>query len=266
MQTESAPGYMLSNADEGERRRLAAIEAAYDPGSKRHLTALGVGHGSRVLIVGAGGGSLVRWAAEVVGVAGEVVAVDIDTRFVEPLAAQYPNVRVVRQDVVAQDLPGDGFDAAHARLLLGHLPQREEVLARMVAALRPGGGLLAEDFDWGSYGPAEPNPAAQDAIDAVSDLARSFGFDTAFGRRLPGAMRRAGLVDVDAEGLVLTLRGVTFPLEPMFRQTFERLLPHLIESGRMSRDDAAALHRRFDDPEYDMCTQTLMSVWGRRPG
>jgi hypothetical protein len=78
-------------------------------------------------------------------------------------------------------------------------------------------------------------------------------------------MRRAGLVDVDAEGLVLTLRGATFPLEPMFRQTFDRLLPHLIAGGQMSEDDAAALHQRFDDLEYDMCTQTLMSVWGRRP-
>jgi len=256
---------MLSNADEGERRRLAAIEAAYDPGSKRHLTALGVGRGSRVLIAGAGGGSLVRWAAETVGLSGEVLAVDIDPRFVLPLAEHYPNVRVVQQDVVTQDLPGGGFDAAHARLLLGHLPQREAVLAKLADALRPGGGLLVEDFDWGSYGPAEPNPSAEKAIEAVSDLARSFGFDTAFGRRLPGVMRRAGLVDVDAEGLVLTLRGATFPLEPMFRQTFDRLLPHLIAGGQMSEDDAAALHQRFDDLEYDMCTQTLMSVWGRRP-
>ncbi|WP_327697957.1 methyltransferase domain-containing protein [Streptomyces sp. NBC_00459] len=256
---------MLSNADDGERQRLAAIEAAYDPGTKRHLVALGVGHGSRVLVAGAGGGSIVRWAAEVVGLAGEVVAVDIDTRFVEPLAQLYPNVRVVRQDVVTEDLPGGGFDAACARLLLGHLPQREAVLAKLAATLVPGGGLLVEDFDWGSYGPAEPNAEAEKAIEVVSAFVRSVGFDTAFGRRLPGVMRRAGLAGVDAEGLVLTLRGETFSLEPMFRQTFERLLPRLIETGQLTEGEAAALHKRFDDPEHDMCTQTLMSVWGRRP-
>lgn len=256
---------MLSNADQGERRRLAAIEAAYDPGSRRHLTALGVGHGARVLIAGAGGGSLVRWAAETVGLTGEVVAVDIDPRFVEPLAAQYPNVRVFRQDIVTEDLPGGGYDAAHARLLLGHLPRREEVVAKLGAALRPGGGLLVEDFDFGSYGPAEANEAAAKAIATVAAFVRSIGFDTSFGRRLPGVMRRAGLVDVDAEGLVLTLRGATFPLEPMYRQTFDKLLPALIAAGQMTEQEAADVHARFDDPEHDMCTQTLMSVWGRRP-
>lgn len=255
---------MLANADDGERQRLAAIEAAYDPGSKKYLSRLGLRVGSRVLVAGAGGGSIVRWAAETVGVTGEVVAIDIDTRFVEPIAQLHPNVRVVRADITAEQLPG-GFDIVHARLLLGHLPQREQVLGALAAALLPGGALLVEDFDWGSYGPAEPNPAAEKAIEAVTTFVRSAGFDTAFGRRLPGVMRAAGLEDVDAEGLVLTLRGATFPLEPMFRQTFNRLLPRLVESGLMTAEDAAALHRRFDDPGHDMCTQTLMSVWGRRP-
>lgn len=264
MRTEPAPGYVLSNADDGERRRLAAIEAAYDPGSKKHLSRLGLRDGSRVLIAGAGGGSIVAWAAETVGAAGEVAAIDIDTRFVEPIARRYPNVRLIRADITAGELPG-GFDIAHARLLLGHLPKREQVLGALAAALRPGGGLLVEDFDWGSYGPAEPNPAAGKAIAAVTAYLHSAGFDTSFGRRLPGVMRAAGLEGVDAEGLVLTLRGATFPLEPMFRQTFDRLLPGLVDSGRLTTGDADALHRRFDDPSHDMCTQTLMSVWGRRP-
>ncbi|HZM84459.1 MAG TPA: class I SAM-dependent methyltransferase [Candidatus Limnocylindrales bacterium] len=39
------------------------------------------------------------------------------------------------------------FDVIHARAVLTHLPERDEVLARLVAALRPGGWLLIEDVD-----------------------------------------------------------------------------------------------------------------------
>ncbi|KAB2342452.1 class I SAM-dependent methyltransferase [Actinomadura rudentiformis] len=261
----SDKGYVLSNADEGERRRLEAIEAAYDPRTTARLSRLGVVPGARVLLLGAGGGSVARWAAEEVGADGRVVATDVDPRFLEPLADKYPQLDVVRNDAVNEELPAGPYDVAHARLLLGHLPQREQVLRKMVEGLVPGGAVLVEDFDWGSYGPALPNEAAEKAIGAVSDFLRAVGFDTAFGRRLPTLMRSIGLRDVDAEGIVLSLRGATFPLEPMYRQTFDRLLPTLIEQGHMTAGEAEALHARFDDPEHDMLTQTLMSVWGHRP-
>ncbi|WP_433326864.1 class I SAM-dependent methyltransferase [Spirillospora sp. CA-294931] len=261
----SREGYVLSNADEGERRRLEAIERAYDPRTLDRLARLGVGRGARVLLLGAGGGSVARWAAEEVGPDGRVVATDLDPRFLEPLADKYPQLSVLRHDAVSETLPGGGYDVAHARLLLGHLPEREAVLAKMAGALAPGGALLVEDFDWGGYGPALPNEAGERAIAAVSVFLRRAGFDTAFGRRLPTLMRGLGLEDVDAEGLVLTLRGATFPLEPMYRQTFDRILPRLIDAGLMTAEDAEALHARFDDPEHDMVTQTLMSVWAHRP-
>jgi SAM-dependent methyltransferase len=257
--------YVLSNADEGERRRLQAIEAAYDTRTCARLADLGAVPGGRVLLLGAGGGSVARWAAEAVGPAGEVVATDLDTRFLDPLPRVHPQIRVLRVDAVGDELPG-GFDVVHARLLLGHLPERERVLAKMAEALVPGGGMLVEDFDWGSYGPCLPNPEAVEAIAAVTKFLTAAGFDNTFGRRLPGLLRGLGLTGVDAEGIVLSLRGESFPLEPMFRQTFDRILPRMIGAGLMTEEGARALHDRFDDPEYDMLTQTLMSVWGRRAG
>lgn len=265
MSPEARTGsYVLSNADEGERRRLQAIEAAYDTRTRARLAEIGAVPGARVLLLGAGGGSVARWAAEAVGPEGEVVATDLDTRFLDPLPQDFPQVRVRRLDVVRDEL-SDGFDVVHARLLLGHLPEREQVLAKMAASLVPGGGMLVEDFDWGSYGPCLPNPEAVEAITAVTRFLTAAGFDSGFGRRLPGLLRGLGLTRVDAEGLVLSLRGETFPLEPMFRQTFDRILPRMTEAGLMTAEGAKALHERFDDPAYDMLTQTLMSVWGHRP-
>lgn len=50
--------------------------------------------------------------------------------------------------VTSGALPAGAFNLVHARLLLEHLPQRDEVLRALVRALRLGGWLLVEDFDW----------------------------------------------------------------------------------------------------------------------
>jgi hypothetical protein len=70
--------YVFDNAaEEQTRERFATLPRLYDPGTIRHLEALGVGAGWRCLEVGAGGGSVARWLAERVGPIGRVLATDI---------------------------------------------------------------------------------------------------------------------------------------------------------------------------------------------
>jgi 2-polyprenyl-3-methyl-5-hydroxy-6-metoxy-1,4-benzoquinol methylase len=95
--------------------------------------------------VGAGGGSIAEWLAGQVGPDGRVLATDIDTRFLEQLSHK-KNVEVRRHDIVSDSLPERAFDLVHARLVLLHLPERDRVLGRMAAALKPGGWLLTEEF------------------------------------------------------------------------------------------------------------------------
>ena len=133
------------------RRRLSLLEEVADPLSIRHLEARGVGPGWRCLEVGGGGGSIAAWLARAVGPTGHVLATDIDTRFLDDLAA--PNLVVRRHDIAADDLPDGAFDLVHARAVLHHLPDHDRALARMTAALRPGGWLVVEDPDWASFQP-----------------------------------------------------------------------------------------------------------------
>ena len=44
----------------------------------------------------------------------------------------------------------------HARLVLEHLPERDRVLAKLAGAVRPGGWLLVEDFDWSTAMVVDP--------------------------------------------------------------------------------------------------------------
>jgi len=133
---EDAAGYGLDNAWHSARERLRSLEDWLDPGTIRHLRARGVGAGWRCLEVGAGAGSIAVWLCGQVGPAGEVLATDIDTRFLETL--NEPNLRVQRHDVTADELPAGSFDLVYCRLVLAHLPQRQAVLRKLLASLRPG--------------------------------------------------------------------------------------------------------------------------------
>src|SRR2546423_359702 len=144
--------YVYDQGYADERRRIAGMEDLWDPGSKALFVELGISKGWKCLEVGAGGGSLVEWMA---GQGASVLAVDIDTRFVEPLASD--SIEVRRIDVRTDELPQAEFDLVHSRLVLEHLTDRRQILDRLVATLRPGGWIVIEDYDWKCFGFQDPS-------------------------------------------------------------------------------------------------------------
>src|SRR5947209_20607796 len=114
--------YLLENAWEQQRQRLAGLEAWFDPGTRRHIERLGERNGWHCLEVGAGGGSIAAWLCQQVGPHGHVVATDLDTRFLEAL--DVPNLDVRRHNILTDDLPARVFDLVHTRFLVEHLADR----------------------------------------------------------------------------------------------------------------------------------------------
>ena len=98
------------------------------------------------------------WLAEQVGPTGQVVATDVDTRYLSRL--ELANLEVVEHNILDDplDVLGPGsFDLVCSRLMLFHLKGRQEqAIGQMAACLRPGGWLLDEDADWGTAGPVDP--------------------------------------------------------------------------------------------------------------
>jgi ubiquinone/menaquinone biosynthesis C-methylase UbiE len=120
--------YVFDQAWRREHERLRSIEALFDHSTRQHLADRGVAPGGRCLEVGCGAGGVATWMAEQVGSDGHVVAVDLDTRFMD--SSSIPQLEVRQMSIVDGELEESYFDVAHARAVIEHIPEREIALER----------------------------------------------------------------------------------------------------------------------------------------
>jgi SAM-dependent methyltransferase len=259
-----AAGYAYDHGWEEELIRLRGLEAALDPGTREHLSRLGVGPGSRCLEIGAGAGGIACWLAELVAPDGIVVATDLETDFLADEAERYPTLHVIQHDLVAEDLPG-GFDVVHARYLVEWLPDKALALRRMVSALRSGGALLDEEPDFVTlFETPESSAMRRVMLAAMRYLESTCPVDTQYGRRLVDDLVAAGLEDVEAEARAPIVRGASPPAADFLRLTIEKLREPLVAECRVNEtelDDAVAM---LEDPTVTLMFPLTIAAWGRR--
>jgi SAM-dependent methyltransferase len=200
-----------------------------------------------------------------VGADGRVLATDLDPRFVDEIDA--PNLEVRRHDITTDEVPERAFDLVHARAVLEHLrpPARAEALRRMVAALKPGGWLLAESGDYASWTPATALPEERAAFfrRASAAVFQALPVDFFYGRHLPEEMQAHGLVEVAAEGRVPVLRGAS-PASRTWRLTWAAAGERITASGVLTRKELEGFVALHDDPDFAWLGPVAVAAWGRR--
>jgi SAM-dependent methyltransferase len=222
---------------------------------------------SRCLEVAAGAGSIAGWLAEH---AGEVTATDTDPTHVARLAEKYPNLTVLRHDLVSDPLEEGRWDVIHVRLLLAHLPSRHEMVGKLAAALASGGVLVVDEFqpswDWCVLDAPDLAQARRlfgtyhQALMAV--LAAS-GNDTKFGRNAHRTMREHGLVDIDVQLWAKSWYGGQAGCQlPYFASA--QLTPKLVAAG-MTREDIDAFRQLLQDPRLMIHSNLAVSTVSHRP-
>jgi ubiquinone/menaquinone biosynthesis C-methylase UbiE len=257
--------YLLDNSDSIAEHRMKALARLYDSASQRALTTAGIAPGWHCLEIGGGGGGIARWMAERVGVLGSVLCTDLDPRHIAP--SELPNLHVVRHDAVHDELPEGKFDLAHARLVLVHIPERAAVLEKMVAALKPGGWLLIEDFDATSVLPdaaANPQERRVETAEAQRTYMIRGGVDPRFGRSLYGRFKGLGLTEVSAEGRVTMWDGANGGADLM-RINFEQIGAKVVAAGLLSTEQLKDDLKRLDDPGFVTPSPIMWAALGRKP-
>ncbi|WP_242911375.1 class I SAM-dependent methyltransferase [Actinomadura terrae] len=236
-------------------------ERNYDPLTTRIIEGLPLEPTWNCLDVGSGGGSMAYWLADRVP-RGSVVAVDTDISRLD--AGRAENLIVERADITAEgpDEPGS-LDLVLIRAVLSLVPDPDELIARAVGWLRPGGWLLAEDF---YFMPAADSPSANGraVVGAYLEAFERGGADPRVGRRLPSALPRAGLTSVETHVRPLG-PGQGETENALMRARLELQGRPLIDGGLLTAEEIGEFVDAMDRPEGRDVTTLLFSVWGRRP-
>ena len=258
--------YLLADQP-SELERLQLQSRVWEPSGRQLLARLGDGSGLRALDAGCGALGWLRILSEWVGPSGQVVGADIDERLLDAArsfleAEGIANAELAVDDLFDSKLEAESFDLVHARFVIAPLGRGREQVASHRRLIRPGGSLVLEEWDLGSWHFNPPAPAAERLIRLVSEIFAALGGEA--GRGLPELLREVGVEEPETDAHVVALK----PGHPYLRlpvQFSVALETRLLET--LSEDELASLRQRaegeFADPGRWGTTFTVIQSWGR---
>jgi len=260
--------YLLAGQP-SELERLQLQSRVWEPSGRQLLTKVGDGSGLRALDVGCGALGWLRILSEWVGPSGQIVGTDIDERLLDAArsfleAEGIANVDLAVDDLFDSKLEPESFDLVHARYVIAPLGRGREQVASHRRLVRPGGSLVLEEWDLGSWHFNPPAPAAERLIRLLSEIFSALGGEA--GRGLPELLREIGIEEPEIAAHVVALE----PGHPYLRLPLQfsvALESRLLET--LSEDELASLRREAErelaEPNRWGTTFAVIQSWGRRP-
>jgi ubiquinone/menaquinone biosynthesis C-methylase UbiE len=267
-----APYALGHTPEEYERLRMQA--RGWNAATVRLLDEVGLGPGASCLDAGCGPGETMRAMAERVGPAGRVLGLDADPEIGAMTQAMlhdagHRQCSFQAQRITAREpIPGAPFDLVYARLLLFHLPERAEVLARLWDAVAPGGHLLIQDYDVRGVNTAPELDWIHDVTRVITGAFGAAGADYTTGARLPQLFVQAGVGapdGTDVAGRIEPLATGRMMIESVLRS----LLPTALAHGITTEADAAAMLAVIDRdatrfPDRPLLWPLMIGAWKRK--
>jgi ubiquinone/menaquinone biosynthesis C-methylase UbiE len=268
------PAYVLGS-DDAEIARLDGQASSIAGATEALLRAAGIGGPMRVLDLGTGLGHVAFQVADLLDPSGSVLGVDQAERLLEiaerrRAAAGAENIGFLQADARAFSA-SEPFDAIVARLLLFHLPDREEVLRRQLDALRPGGTMVLVEFDIGAMR-AEPEVPLVEAVRGWIEAAfRWAGADPRIGTQAGQLLRRTGFEDVSTFG-IQSYFAPSDPIGPLLCAGVTRsLAPQIVAQGIADEAELGleTLQERIAEQvvarDAVIMPPAVVGAWGTRP-
>lgn len=272
--TRPDDGYVLGHAAaELERLQTQARMLAAPTGA--FLTLAGITTGMRVLDLGSGAGDVAFLLAGRVGPGGSVLGVDRSeaaVSFAQERARRdgIGNVEFVAGDVRDLHLEGS-FDAVVGRLVLLYVADPAAVVRQCLTLLRPGGVLLAMEYEMEAVASLPPHPLVTRIGRWIAGAFRHAGRDPVLGARLQDVLVLAGVAEPIALGLQAYFRYDDPRGARLGAETVRTLLPVIVDSGLATQQevDIDTLEQRLAEAlasvEGILRIPTLVGAWGRRP-
>jgi SAM-dependent methyltransferase len=250
-----------------ELERLKLQSRVWEPSGRRLLEEIGEGGDARAVDIGCGVMGWLRLLSAWVGPGGEVVGTDIDDAMLaaaDRLVADegFGNVVLRNDDLFATSLEPASFDLVHARYEITPLGRGPEQMTTYLGLVRPGGIVVLEDPDIGSWHFNPPAPALEQLIALTVEAFRRTGGDWDAGRQHPDLFRSFGIeANVRAEVFALPPGHPYLRLPLQFATALEARLLSFVRAEELEqlRNDAEA---ELKEPGRWGTTFTLLQCWG----
>ncbi|MFJ2646070.1 methyltransferase domain-containing protein [Streptomyces sp. NPDC087420] len=261
--------YRLGSSGAEQERLLAQCELLR-PAAAALLDTIPLPPNAKALDVGCGPLGVLDLLSERVGPGGSVTGLDTDHRMIgwarESVAERALDNVEVRHEALPPVTAAEAlYDLVHCRLLLINTTHPRQILGSMAAAVRPGGWVAVQEFDWATWQCDPPHPAWSRLKALLTEV---FGGDVHIGARLPGLLSEAGLTDVRATAHAYYWRPgdryqtLLLSFAHLFR---DRLLEHTpLTSGELD-SLTGALRDHLEQPRTTVRESLLVQAWARKP-
>ena len=237
--------YVLGTHDE-ELARLGLQHRVWRPVVLDCWRKAGITVGSRVLDIGAGPGFATIDLAEIVGQAGQVVALERSNNFVNATkkavrARSLTNVKIHELDLMTDNFPEDEFDFSWCRWVLSFVSDPALLVQKLGNAMRKGSISIFHEYGHYETWRFFPRIPSQEKFrEHVITTWRESGGEPDSAPGLPALLSANGFVIRSAAPLIFCVR----PNDYMWQwpATFIAIyLPRLIEMGRIDQKFADKL-------------------------
>jgi ubiquinone/menaquinone biosynthesis C-methylase UbiE len=265
--------YIMGRTTE-EYQRLRSQARVWEPVTRRLLGQLELRAGMSCLDVGCGPGEVMRLLGEIAGPTGRITGLDVDGNLGrEALGVLQANsscrFAFTEGNVeTLEEIPEAPFDVIYARLTLIHLQDPIAVLRKMYAWTKPGGYIVAQEYDNCSLTVYPEWPGMAELEKVLSGVYAHAGRDPFLGRKLPTYFDQAGIGPPDGSEIASEL-GPFSQYGPMCKAAYSSLLPIALKAGITSEADSEAYFREVDqalgESKYTVMFPLLVGVWKRKP-
>jgi ubiquinone/menaquinone biosynthesis C-methylase UbiE len=267
-QKSNPDGYVHAR-DLNEYQRLRDQALMWQRATEEVLDRVGLRPGMSCLDVGAGPGAVMRLMADRVGPAGRVTGIEIDgalgSHALADLRAQGGcEFELIEANVLDLDtVPGAPFDLTFCRLFLMHMQEPVAALEKMMFWTKPGGTVVAQEFDFGAIAVEPICPAMAEFNRVFEGVFRGQGRNLRAGRQLPAQFEAAGLGLPDgtsAEAKFLPLKDMAQMLIGVYQGLFAAAAELGIADATRADEFKADMAEAASDGRYYCLTPILIAA------
>jgi len=222
------PFYALGHSEQ-ELQRLSRQGQAFGPFTRQLFEEAGISRGMRVLDVGCGSGDVAFLAADLVGLSGQIVAVDRERRAVDWANARAHsrgtrNVNFVEGDPAEMEFD-QLFDAIVGRLVLMYYPDPVDTIRKLMRHVRSDGLIVFQELDLENARSLPVAPVFERSVTWIKQTLSATGARIQLGLELYPVFVAAGLPGPSMRVDALIGGGPQCPAYEIVADVVQSLLP-----------------------------------------